>query len=87
LRWLASAQAELGRALGGHVNVVTRSGTNLLHATAYNYLRDDRFNAGNPLQRAKLPMDQVREASADHWWPAARSTSRISSSGASTRRA
>jgi hypothetical protein len=49
LRWLASAQAELGRALGGRVNVVTRSGTNLLHGTAYNYLRDDRFNTGNPL--------------------------------------
>jgi outer membrane receptor protein involved in Fe transport len=54
----SGAQAELGRALGGHVNVVTRSGTNLLHGTVYDYVRDDRFNAENPLLRAKLPMNQ-----------------------------
>ena len=30
----SGAQAELGRALGGYVNVVTKSGTNLLHGTA-----------------------------------------------------
>ena len=29
----SGAQAELGRALGGYVNVVTKSGTNLLHGT------------------------------------------------------
>jgi outer membrane receptor protein involved in Fe transport len=54
----SGAQAELGRALGGHVNVVTRSGTNLLQGTVYDYVRDDRFNAENPLLRAKLPMNQ-----------------------------
>ena len=54
----SGAQAELGRALGGYVNVVTKSGTNLLHGTAYDYVRDDRFNAENPLLRAKLPMNQ-----------------------------
>ena len=55
----SGAQAELGRALGGYVNVVTKSGTNLLHGTAYDYVRDDRFNAENPLLRAKLPMNQT----------------------------
>ena len=54
----SGAQAELGRALGGYVNVVTKSGTNLLHGTAYDYVRDDRFNAENPLLRARLPMNQ-----------------------------
>ena len=56
----SGAQAELGRALGGYVNVITRSGTNALRGTAYNYLRDDRLNAENPLLGAKLPMDQVQ---------------------------
>ncbi len=54
----SGGQAELGRALGGYVNVVTRSGTNLRRGTAYDYIRDDRFNAKNPLSGTKLPMDQ-----------------------------
>jgi hypothetical protein len=56
----SGAQAELGRALGGYINVVTKSGTNILHGTAYTYLRDDRFNARNPLSGEKLPMDQTQ---------------------------
>ncbi len=54
----SGGQAELGRALGGYVNVVTRSGTNTLHGTVYDFVRDDRFNAVNPLSGTKLPMDQ-----------------------------
>ena len=56
----SGAQAELGRALGGYVNIVTKSGTNLLRGAAYGYFRDDRLNAENPLLRATLPMDQVQ---------------------------
>jgi hypothetical protein len=51
-------QAELGRALGGYVNVVTRSGTNVLHGAAYGFFRDDAFNAKNALTGTTLPMDQ-----------------------------
>ena len=54
----SGGQAELGRALGGYVNIVTRSGTNVLHGTVYNYIRDDRFNAKNVLSGTKLPMSQ-----------------------------
>ncbi len=54
----SGGQAELGRALGGYVSVVTRSGTNALHGTAYEYFRDDRFNAANPLSGTTLPMTQ-----------------------------
>ena len=54
----AGAQAELGRALGGYINVVTKSGTNVLHGTAYGYFRDDRFNAENPISGRTLPMNQ-----------------------------
>ena len=51
-------QAELGRALGGYVNVVTRSGTNALHGTVYGFFRDDAFNGKNALSGTTLPMDQ-----------------------------
>ena len=51
-------QAELGRALGGYVNVVTRSGTNRVHGTGYGFFRDDAFNGKNALTGTKLPMDQ-----------------------------
>ena len=51
-------QAELGRALGGYFNIVTRSGTNNVRGTVYNFLRDDNFNGKNALTGTKLPMDQ-----------------------------
>jgi hypothetical protein len=54
----SGGQAELGRSLGGYVNVVTRSGTNTLHGDFYGYFRDDRFNAANALSGKKLPMNQ-----------------------------
>jgi outer membrane receptor protein involved in Fe transport len=56
----SGGQAELGRALGGYVNVVTKSGTNDVHGGAYEFFRDDSLNADNPLltpPRA-LPMRQ-----------------------------
>ena len=54
----SGGQAELGRALGGYVNVVTKSGTNATHGDAYGYFKDDRLNAPNPLLGATLPMSQ-----------------------------
>ena len=54
----SGGQAELGRALGGYVNVVTRSGTNAAARDVYDYFRDDRFNAPNALSGTKLPMSQ-----------------------------
>lgn len=54
----SGGQAELGRALGGYVNVVTRSGTNQLRGTAYGYFRDDALNAPNALSGTTLPMSQ-----------------------------
>jgi hypothetical protein len=56
----SGGQAELGRALGGYINIVTKSGTNASHGDVYDYLRDDRFNAPNPLSSTKLPMTQKR---------------------------
>jgi hypothetical protein len=54
----SGGQAELGRALGGYVNVVTRSGTNQLRGTAYGYFRNDALNAPNALSGTTLPMSQ-----------------------------
>jgi Carboxypeptidase regulatory-like domain/TonB dependent receptor-like, beta-barrel len=62
----SGGQAELGRALGGYVNVLTKSGTNVLRGDVYGYFRDDRLNASNalllqqppPSGITKLPMHQ-----------------------------
>lgn len=54
----SGGQAELGRALGGYVNVVTKSGTNSLRGDAYGYFKDTRFNAANALTHSRLPMTQ-----------------------------
>src|SRR5690242_9715624 len=39
--------AEFGQALGGIINVATKSGTNELHGTAWEYVRNSAFNARN----------------------------------------
>ena len=54
----SGGQAELGRALGGYVNIVTKSGTNAVHGSVYDYVRDDGLNAPNPLIDRTLPMSQ-----------------------------
>ena len=51
----SGGQAELGRALGGYINMVTKSGTNSLHGDLYGYLRNQRFNAANPLSVPSCP--------------------------------
>jgi Carboxypeptidase regulatory-like domain/TonB dependent receptor len=54
----SGGQAEFGRALGGYFNIITRSGTNDLHGTAYGFLRNQRLNADNALSGSKLPLTQ-----------------------------
>jgi hypothetical protein len=44
--------ATFGRAAGGSVQAVTRSGTNQFHGALYGYFRDDAFNANNPFLKA-----------------------------------
>ena len=51
-------QAELGRALGGYVNVVTKSGSNTRQGSLYGFFRDDAFTGRNALTGTTLPMDQ-----------------------------
>jgi hypothetical protein len=50
--------AEFGRFPGGVVNVVTRSGGNAFHGSAYDYLRNDALNSKNYFQTTITPLKQ-----------------------------
>jgi outer membrane receptor protein involved in Fe transport len=47
--------AEQGRALGGIVNIITKSGTNDLHGSVYDYIENSALNAHSLLQQGTLP--------------------------------
>jgi hypothetical protein len=47
--------AEQGRALGGIVNIITKSGTNDMHGSLYDYIENSALNAHNLLQQGTLP--------------------------------
>ena len=46
---------EYGRAAGGIVNIVTKSGTNTLHGSVYEYFQNSAMDARSLLQPAPLP--------------------------------
>lgn len=46
--------AEFGRAASGNVNVVTRSGNKEFHGNAYEFVRNDIFNANSYINKANL---------------------------------
>ena len=48
--------AEYGRTSGGVINAITRSGTNALHGSAYEFFRNDALDARNFFDRDKPPL-------------------------------
>jgi hypothetical protein len=50
---VSNFKAELGRSGGGAVQMTTRSGTNKWHGSAYEFLRNDAFDARNFFSAAK----------------------------------
>ncbi len=55
-----SFSAEYGRALGGIVNIVTRSGTNEFHGSAFLFNRNKSLNARNAFARTNPPFSQYQ---------------------------
>ncbi len=56
----SGGQAEFGRAMGGYVSMVTKSGANALHGDLYGYFRNQRLNAANALSNTALPLTQMQ---------------------------
>ena len=51
--------AEAGRAVGGIINIITKSGTNTTHGSVYEYFRNDAMDARSPL--ASPGLDKLRQ--------------------------
>ncbi|HEX8073066.1 MAG TPA: carboxypeptidase regulatory-like domain-containing protein [Pyrinomonadaceae bacterium] len=56
----AGGVAEFGRAAGGVVNILTRSGTNDWHGRLYGFFRNQRLDARNPLAARRDPLTQAQ---------------------------
>jgi hypothetical protein len=55
----SNADATFGRGSGGHINLVTKSGGNQWHGSAYEYLRNDALDAADYFYKAN-PRPQFR---------------------------
>jgi Carboxypeptidase regulatory-like domain/TonB dependent receptor/TonB-dependent Receptor Plug Domain len=55
LRVASNFEAEYGRSAGGVINVVTKSGTNLLHGSALEFFRNTDLNARNYFNQVPEP--------------------------------
>jgi hypothetical protein len=56
----SGGQAEYGRALGGYINFLSKSGGNRMRGDVYSYLRDKNLNASNAFTHRLLPYTQTQ---------------------------
>lgn len=56
-----SYSAEIGRTGGAVVNIITKGGTNEFHGSAYEYLRNDIFDAKDFFASSTLPKPEYRQ--------------------------
>ena len=59
--------AELGGASGAAINIVSKTGTNLVHGNVYGFFRDDALDAADPFAKSQAlqPGDQFNPAAPD----------------------
>src|SRR5579859_6930276 len=59
--------AELGGASGAAINIVSKTGTNLVHGSIYGFFRNDALDAADPFAKSQAlqPGDQFNPAAAD----------------------
>ena len=51
-----TANAEFGHSAGSTTNIITRAGTNQFHGSAWEFLRNDAFDASNAVSRTVEPL-------------------------------
>src|SRR5438132_51224 len=64
--------AESGSAGGGQVNVVSRSGTNQFHGSAFEFLRNDAFDSRSPFDGSAIPPFHMNQFGASFGGPLAK---------------
>ncbi len=57
----SSYEAEFGRTPGAQISIVTKSGSNQFHGSAFDYLRNDIFDARNYWDAPPLPKPPLRQ--------------------------